>query len=112
MFASIPPSRHHPTDIRKFFNLTKDDDVRKFVIRREVTSKKEGAKPYTKAPKIQRLITSQRLQRQRHLRSLKKRKTEVQRDQKKEYDQVIAKRTAEKKERSSLARAAKKSQRA
>jgi small subunit ribosomal protein S6e len=29
--------------------LTKTDDVRKFVIRREVTSKTEGAKPYTKA---------------------------------------------------------------
>lgn len=99
-------------DIRKFFNLTKEDDVRKFVIRREVQPKKEGAKPYTKAPKIQRLITSQRLQRQRHLRSLKKRKTEVQRDQKKEYDQVVAKRTAEKKERSSIARAAKKASRA
>ncbi|CAG8779485.1 17308_t:CDS:2, partial [Acaulospora morrowiae] len=41
--------------IREFFNLTKEDDVRKFVIRREVTPKKEGKKPYTKAPKIQRL---------------------------------------------------------
>jgi ribosomal protein S6E (S10) len=37
------------TKIRKFFNLSKEDDVRKFVVRREVVSKKEGAKPYTKA---------------------------------------------------------------
>lgn len=37
------------TKIRRFFNLEKKDDVRKFVIRREVTSKTEGAKPYTKA---------------------------------------------------------------
>lgn len=37
------------TKIRKFFNLTKTDDVRKFVIRREVVSKTEGAKPYSKA---------------------------------------------------------------
>jgi hypothetical protein len=28
--------------IRKMFNLTKEDDVRKYVIRREVASKKEG----------------------------------------------------------------------
>jgi hypothetical protein len=35
---------------RKFFNLSKEDDVRKYVIRREVKSqKKENAKPYLKA---------------------------------------------------------------
>lgn len=48
----VLPKRLGPkraTKIRKFFNLTKTDDVRKFVIRREVTSKTEGAKPYTKA---------------------------------------------------------------
>lgn len=80
--------------------------MRQFVIRREVSSKKEGAKPYTKAPKIQRLITSQRLQRKRHLRSLKKRKTELQREQRADYDKVLAKRADEKKQRSSTARAA------
>ena len=37
------------TKIRRFFNLTKEDDVRKYVVRREVTSKKKGgAKPYYK----------------------------------------------------------------
>ena len=41
--------------IRKFFGLTKEDDVRKFVIRREVQPKNPEKKPYTKAPKIQRL---------------------------------------------------------
>lgn len=40
------------TRIRKFFNLSKEDDVTKFVIRREVTTK--AGKTYTKAPKIQR----------------------------------------------------------
>lgn len=82
----------HPTDIRKFFNLTKKDDPRQFVVRREVQSKKEGAKPYTKAPKVQRLITAQRLQRKRHLKSLKVRKSEVQRAQKAEYTKLIAQR--------------------
>jgi len=41
--------------IRKFFNLTDQDDVRKFVIRREVQPKNTDKKPFTKAPKIQRL---------------------------------------------------------
>merc|ERR1711861_13826 len=44
--------------IRKLFALSKDDDVRKYVIRRELTGKeKEGKKPPSKAPKIQRLVT-------------------------------------------------------
>lgn len=49
---TVLPKRLGPkraTKIRKFFNLEKGDDVRKFVVRREVTPKKEGAKPYTKA---------------------------------------------------------------
>ena len=50
---NILPKRLGPkraTKIRKFFNLGKEDDVRKYVVRREVkSSKKEDAKPYTKA---------------------------------------------------------------
>jgi len=97
---TVLPKRLGPkraTKIRKFFNLTKEDDVRKYVVRREVTPKKEGAKPYTKAPKIQRLVTPIRLQRRRHLRSLKRRRIEHQKEQKTEYDALLAKRIAEKK---------------
>jgi hypothetical protein len=54
--------------------------VRKFVIRREVQPKKEGAKPFTKAPKIQRLVTPERLQHKRHRIALKKRRTEAAKD--------------------------------
>ncbi|KAI5481330.1 40S ribosomal protein s6 [Pseudohyphozyma bogoriensis] len=99
---NVLPKRLGPkraTKIRRFFNLEKGDDVRKFVIRREVVSKKEGAKPYTKAPKIQRLVTPERLQRRRHLRSLKRRKTEQQKVQVAEYKTILAKRVAEKKEK-------------
>ncbi len=50
---TVLPKRLGPkraTKIRKFFNLGKEDDVRKYVIRREVKSqKKPDAKPYTKA---------------------------------------------------------------
>ncbi|KAK7041483.1 40S ribosomal protein S6 [Paramarasmius palmivorus] len=98
---TVLPKRLGPkraTKIRKFFNLSKEDDVRKYVVRREVTSaKKENAKPYTKAPKIQRLVTPVRLQRRRHLRSIKRRKFEAQKEQKAEYDALLAKRIAEKK---------------
>jgi len=49
----VLPKRLGPkraTKIRKFFNLGKKDDVRKYVVRREVKSqKKPDAKPYTKA---------------------------------------------------------------
>lgn len=93
---SVVPKRLGPkraNHIRKFFNLSKKDDVREFVVRREVKSKKEGDdRTYTKAPKIQRLITAQRLQRKRHLRSLKVRKTEAQRAQKEEFHKLMAKR--------------------
>ena len=54
--------------------------VRKFVIRREVQPKGEGKKPYTKAPKIQRLVTPQRLQHKRHRMALKRRQAEASKD--------------------------------
>ena len=49
---NVLPKRLGPkraTKIRRFFNLTKEDDVTKFVVRREVTSKKNPEKKYTKA---------------------------------------------------------------
>merc|ERR1712200_20428 len=51
--------------IRKLFNLSKEDDVRQYVIRRPIEVKEgkpQPKKPKTKAPKIQRLVTPQRLQ--------------------------------------------------
>lgn len=48
----VLPKRLGPkraTKIRRFFNLSKKDDVRKYVVRREVTSKKNPEKKYTKA---------------------------------------------------------------
>merc|ERR1719231_649560 len=41
--------------IRKLFNLEAKDDVRKYVVRREITT--ANGKQYKKAPKIQRLVT-------------------------------------------------------
>ncbi|EJD45359.1 40s ribosomal protein s6-b, partial [Auricularia subglabra TFB-10046 SS5] len=105
----VLPKRLGPkraTKIRRFFNLTKEDDVRQFVVRREVKSaKKADAKPYTKAPKIQRLVTPERLQRRRHLRALNRRRFERQKEQKAEFDALIAKRVAEKKAKVAAAKA-------
>ena len=57
------------------------------------------------SPKIQRLVTPLRLQRRRHLRSLKRRRIERQKEQKTEYDALLAKRIAEKKEKAAAVKA-------
>jgi len=105
----VLPKRLGPkraTKIRRFFNLTKEDDVRKYVVRREVkSSKKPDAKPYTKAPKIQRLVTPIRLQRRRHLRSLNRRRMDRQKEQKAEYETLVSKRLATRKEKAAALKA-------
>lgn len=47
--------------IRKLFHLSKQDDVRAYVVKRPL-AQKEGKKPRSKAPKVQRLITPLTLQ--------------------------------------------------
>ncbi|KAH8678182.1 ribosomal protein S6e-domain-containing protein [Xylariales sp. PMI_506] len=94
----VHPKRLGPkraTKIRRFFSLSKDDDVRKYVIRREVQPKGEGKKAYTKAPKIQRLVTPQRLQHKRHRIALKRRQSEKVKDEAAEYAALLAKRVSE-----------------
>ncbi|MRC56815.1 hypothetical protein GH877_29445, partial [Bacillus thuringiensis] len=83
--------------IRKLFNLSKEDDVRQYVVRRPIT--KEGKKPRTKAPKIQRLVTPLVLQRKRHRLSLKKHRAEKKREDAAAYAQLLAQRMKEAKER-------------
>ncbi|EEP80271.1 40S ribosomal protein S6-B [Uncinocarpus reesii 1704] len=96
----VNPKRLGPkraSNIRKFFGLDKKDDVRKFVIRRTVTPSGEGKKEYTKAPKIQRLVTPQRLQRKRHRIALKRRRAESAKEQANEYAKLLAARVHEEK---------------
>ena len=57
--------------IRKLFNLSKDDDVRKYVNTYRTVKEKDGKK-HSKAPKIQRLVTPLTLQRKRHRRAIKR----------------------------------------
>jgi len=58
------------TRIRKLFALKKEDDVRRFVIRRKI--EKEGKPVRFKAPRIQRLVTDARLRRKRLYKASKK----------------------------------------
>ncbi|XP_074106905.1 ribosomal protein S6 [Cotesia typhae] len=83
--------------IRKLFNLTKEDDVREFVVKRPV--QKEGKKDCFKAPKIQRLITPVTLQRKRHRVALKKRRCVQRKEQAAEYAKLLAQRQKEAKAR-------------
>merc|ERR1711941_68765 len=84
--------------IRKLFNLSKEDDVRQYVVRRPMPEK-EGKRPRSKAPKIQRLVTPVTLQRKRRKLALKKKRIIKSRDERAEYMQLLAKRLKEAKER-------------
>merc|ERR1719376_743255 len=81
--------------IRKLFNLSKEDDVRQYVIK---TPKplKEGKTQKYKSPKIQRLITPAVLQRRRH--------QEKSRLAAAEYSKILAQRQKEQKELKELKR--------
>jgi len=105
---TVKPRRLGPkraSKIRKLFNLSKDDDVRQYVIRRTIT--KDGKKPRTKAPKIQRLVTPQRLQHKRRRIAIKRERYQKTKAEAQVYNELLAKRHKEQ----STARAAKVAQR-
>lgn len=91
-------------NIRKLFNLSKEDDVRQYVIRREIPSKKEGQKPRSKAPKIQRLITPVRIERKRVMLVKKMAKLQASKEAAAEYAQLLASRPKVYKTKSGAAR--------
>ncbi|CBZ50745.1 hypothetical protein NCLIV_012120 [Neospora caninum Liverpool] len=72
-------------NIRKLFNLSKDQDVRKYVVRRQIEGKKK-----TKAPKIQRLITKTRVQRKRAYLAKQRRSVIKSREEAKAYKDVLS----------------------
>merc|ERR1712167_360426 len=85
------------TKIRKLFDLTKEDDVRKFVVRRSCTTK--TGKEYSKAPKIQRLITSTQLRRKRDRVKLKRGRAEKNKREQAAYLALVSQRAKEAKDR-------------
>merc|ERR1712179_314447 len=88
---------------RKLFNLTKEDDVRQYVIKRPLPLK-DGKKQKFAAPKIQRLVTPAMLQRKRHRISLKRRRSEKNKMAGAEYAKILAQRQKEQKEAKELRR--------
>uniref|UniRef100_A0A7N0UYJ1 40S ribosomal protein S6 n=1 Tax=Kalanchoe fedtschenkoi TaxID=63787 RepID=A0A7N0UYJ1_KALFE len=90
--------------IRKLFNLSKDDDVRKYVntYHRTFTNKAltffsfpHSGKKVSMAPKIQRLVTPQTLQRKRARIAEKKRRVAKVKSEAAEYQKLLASRLKE-----------------
>jgi len=84
--------------IRKLFDLGKEDDVRQYVVRRKIEGK-DDKKGTTKAPKIQRLVTPQRLQHKRQYKATIRRRMEKSRKDAEEYDALVQKRLKEAKDK-------------
>ncbi|KAH9679552.1 40S ribosomal protein S6 [Citrus sinensis] len=95
--------------IRKLFNLSKEDDVRKYVntYRRTFTTK--TGKKVSKAPKIQRLVTPLTLQRKRARIAEKKQRIAKAKAEAAEYQKLLATRLKEQRERRSESLAKKRS---
>jgi len=85
------------SNIRKLFNLSKEDDVRKYVIRRKFDSK--TGKKNDKAPKIQRLVTPRTLHHKRQIASRKLSQREKVKSDAAEYSRLYTQRVKEQKDR-------------
>ena len=87
-------------------NLEKDDDVTKFVIRREFT---KNGRVISKAPKIQRLITPMRLQRKAQYKKERKAAMERSRQARAEYKALLKARETARRESAMKKRSSRKS---
>merc|ERR1712006_52435 len=81
------------SNIRKLFNLEKKDDVRQFVVRREIEGKKKK-----KAPRIQRLVTPALLQRKRYFKGVIRNRMEISKKLKADYSKRVTEYRHEQKE--------------
>ena len=92
------PRRRGPKragNIRKMFNLEKEDDVTKYVVKRDVTV---GDKVITKSPKVQRLVTDRRIRRKKLIQKIKKDRYEHAQEQKTQYEKILSNYLKEKKD--------------
>merc|ERR1712184_151047 len=85
------------------FNLSKEDNVCQYVIKRPLPLK-EGKKQKYAAPKVQRLVTPIMLQRKRHRLAIKRKRAEKNRQAAAEYAKILATRQKEAKEAKELRR--------
>jgi small subunit ribosomal protein S6e len=79
---SLGPKR--ASKIRSLYQLEKKDDVRKYIVRKKSKSGKS-----TKAPKIQRLVTSERVHRKKVIRKIKQERLEATKKAVAEYKKVV-----------------------
>ena len=80
--------------IAAFALRKKKDDVRKYVVKREI---KKGDKTFYKAPKIQRLITEQRIRRKTVYKKLKMDRWKASKEAHVAYEKLLSKYLKEKK---------------
>jgi len=78
--------------IRKLFNLERDDDVTKFVIRRELAANDKHSKVRSKAPKVQRLVTAVRVQRKRAQKAAAKQRAHTAKEADSAFRKIMAQR--------------------
>ena len=65
------------SNIRKLFNLDKEDDLRQMVKKSYRREFEKDGKKHSRCPKIQRLVTPATLQRKRHKRAVRRRRIET-----------------------------------
>lgn len=97
--------------IRKLFNLSKEDDVRKYVNTYRRTFQSKSGKTRSKAPKIQRLVTPLTLQRKRARIAEKKKRIAKAKSEAAEYQKLLASRLKEQRDRRSESLAKKRASR-
>lgn len=81
-------------NIRKAFALRKQDDVTKYVVRREL---KRGDKTFYKSPNVQRLITEKRIRRKTVYKKVKKDRWKQGKEAHVAYEKLLSKYLKEKK---------------
>eukprot|EP00253_Pinus_taeda_P010180 PITA_10180 len=97
--------------IRKLFNLSKEDDVRKYVNTYRRTFQPKSGKTQSKSPKIQRLVTPLTLQRKRARIAEKKKRIAKAKSEAAEYQKLLASRLKEQHDRRSESLAKKRASR-
>jgi len=107
---SDKPSSRGPkraSNIRKAYALTKDDDVRQFVVRKVIKGK-DGKKDTIKSPRIQRLVSPSMLQHKRRRVALKKKRTAASQTAKADYNKIVAQLRKERRHASASKKSSKK----
>jgi len=90
--------------IRKLFNLSKEDDVRKYIIRRDIPAKpaeegKPEKKAKSKSAKIQRLVTPGVVQRKRHRLAIKVKRSAKAKEESANFAKLVTSRLKEQHEK-------------